>query len=164
MTLLLPDCLWKILEGTAGLEKYLPQSPKLELLFCGERAGALTHVDLAPPVDVEDHLEVLRVPEEEDDGWMTRDVSITEGRDLVPRGRHGNLAQPGVGVSPQMPHSCPELFPRDVNSNCLPISRIILQRTKTVAKYICEFENESNERYLKWTLGTASSLLTPEVL
>ena len=87
-------------------------------------------MDLAPPVDVEDHLEVLRVPEEEDDGWMTRDVSVTEGRDLMPRGRHGYLAQPGVGVSPQMPHSCPELFTRDVYSNCLPISRIILQRTK----------------------------------
>ena len=101
----LPDCLWKIFKGTAGLEKYLPESPKLELLFCGERARALTHVDLAPPVDVEDHLEVLRVPEEEDDGWMTRDVSVTEGRDLVPRCRHGYLAQPGVGVSPQMPHS-----------------------------------------------------------
>ena len=105
LRLSLPDCLWKIFKGAAGLEKYLSESPKLELLLGGERAGALTHVDLAPPVDVEDHLEVLRVPEEEDDGWMTRDVSVTEGRDLVPRGRHGYLAQPGVGVSPQMPHS-----------------------------------------------------------
>ena len=142
MTSSLPDCLRKILEGTAGLEKYLPQSPKLKLLFGGERAGALTHVDLAPTVDVEDHLEVLRVPEEEDDGWMTRDVSVTEGRDLVPGCCHSYLAQPGVRVSSQMPHSCPELFPRNVNSNCLPISRIILQNTKTVAKYICEMENE----------------------
>ena len=99
-------------------------------------------MDLAPPVDVENHLEVLRVTEEEDDGRMTRDVSVTEGRDLVPGGGHGYLAQPGVGVSPQMTHSCPELFPRDVDSNCLPISRIILQNTKTVAKYICEMENE----------------------
>ena len=134
MTSSLPDCFWKIFEGTAGLEKYFPESPKLELLFGGERAGALTHMDLTPSVDVEDHLEVLRVPEEEDDGWMTRDVSVTEGRDLVPGGGHGYLAQPGVGVSPQMPHSCPELFPRDVNSNCLPITRIILQGTKTVTK------------------------------
>ena len=52
-------------------------------------------MDLAPPVNVEDDLEVLRVPEKEDDGRMSRDVSVTEGRDLVSGSGHGDLAQSG---------------------------------------------------------------------
>ena len=129
-----PDCLWEIFEGTTGLEKYLAESPELELLLGGERAGALAHVDLPPPVDVEDNLEVLRVSEEEDDGRTARDVSVTKSRDLVPGGRHGYLAQPGVRVPPQVPHPGPELLARNVDRNCLPISRIILQQTKTFVK------------------------------
>ena len=79
-------------------------------------------MDLAPPVNVEDDLEVLRVPEKEDDGRMSRDVSVTEGRDLVSGSGHGDLAQSGGGVPPQVSHPRPELLPRDVNRNSLPVS------------------------------------------
>ena len=86
-------------------------------------------MDLPPPVDIEDHLEVLRIAEEEDDGRMTRDVSVTEVSDLVSGGSHGYPAQSGVRVAPQMPHPGSEFLARDVYGNCLPIPRVILQKT-----------------------------------
>ena len=86
-------------------------------------------MDLTPPVDIEDHLEVLRIAEEEDDGRMTGDVSVTEGRDLVSGGRHGYPAQPRVRVAPQVPHPGPNLLARDVDGNSLPVPGVILQPT-----------------------------------
>ena len=58
---ILLECFREVFEGTTGLEKNLPEPPKLKLVLGGERADALTHVDLPPPIDVEDNLEVLRI-------------------------------------------------------------------------------------------------------
>ena len=79
-------------------------------------------MDLTPPVNVEDHLEVLRITEIENNRWLSRDVSVAEICDLMSGGGLGYLAEPRVWIAPQCPHPRPELLPRDVDHNSLPIS------------------------------------------
>ena len=79
---ILLECFGEVFEGTTGLEKNLPEPPKLKLLLGSERADALAHVDLPPPIDVEDHLEVLRIPKIENYCWLSQDVSVTQIFDL----------------------------------------------------------------------------------
>lgn len=116
------ECFGEIFEGTTRLEKYFAESPELKLLLGGERADALTHVDLTPPVNVEDHLEVLRITEIKNNGWLSRDVSVAEICDLLSGGSQGYLAQPRAWIAPQVSHPRPELFPCDIDHNGLPVS------------------------------------------
>ena len=111
----------EILESTAGLQEDLLQPPELELRLGGERAAVLTHVHLPPPVDVEDDLEVLRVPEEKYYRRRSRKKTVTKITNFRLGLCHGDLPQPRVWVSSQVAHPRPELLPGNIDDNRLPI-------------------------------------------
>ena len=111
----------EMFESTARLEKDLLESPELELLFRGERAAVLTDVHLPPPVDVQDHLEVLRVPEEKYYRRRAGEKSVTKIKNLRLGFCEGDLSQSGGWVSSQMSHLGPEFLPRNIDDHRPPV-------------------------------------------
>ena len=111
----------EILESTAGLEKDLLQAPELELRLRGERAAVLTDVHLPPPVDVQDHLEVLRVPEEKYYRRRSGEKSVTKIENFRLGFCEGDLSQSRLWVSSQMSHFSSEFLPRNIDDNRPPV-------------------------------------------
>ena len=115
------DCPGEILESTAGLEEDLLEAPELELRLRGERAAVLTDVHLPPPVDVQDHLEVLRVPIEKYYRRRSREKSVTKIKNFRLGFCEGNLSQSRLWVSSQMSHFSSEFLPRNIDDNRPPV-------------------------------------------
>ena len=111
----------EVLDGAARLEEDLLEAPELELRLRGERAAVLTDVHLPPPVDVQDHLEVLRVPEEKYYRRRARKKSVTKIKNFRLGFSEGDLSQPRVRVSSQVSHLSPEFLPRNIDDNRPPV-------------------------------------------
>ena len=111
----------EILERTARLEKDLLEAPELELRLRSERAGVLTDMHLPPAVDVQDHLKVLRVPEEKYYRRRAWEKSVTKIKNFRLGFCEGDLSQPRGWVSSQVSHLRSEFLPRNVDDNRPPV-------------------------------------------
>ena len=66
-----PHCFRKIFQSTARLKENLSKTPELEFFFRSKGTGTLTNMNLSTTIDVENNLEILWIPEEENDWRIT---------------------------------------------------------------------------------------------
>ena len=115
------DSLGEVLDGAAGLKEDLSQAPELELRLGREGAAGLADVHLPAPVHVQDHLEVGRVPEEENHWRRAGDETVAKLSNFRLSFCHGDLAESGGRVSSQVSQSGSKLLARDIDNHTPPV-------------------------------------------